>query len=93
MFILLCGMSLFLGGSPKTQWERLCKSTGGPVIADVTDLGMLFPFSELLLKRGWVTTVGFYSCCERAGLDHFCTRDGEANTISISAIKTCVLAY
>lgn len=51
-------MPLFPGDSSKIQ-QVMCKSTDIPVIADVIDLGMLFPFSELLLKRGWVTTVGF----------------------------------
>lgn len=69
------------------------KSTGSPVIADVIDLDVLFPFSELLLKRAWVTIVQFYWYRKWARVDHFCTRDGEENTISISSIKTCVAEH
>lgn len=53
-------MSLLLGDAFKTLWEMQSKSTGSPVIADVIDLDVLFPFSELLLKRAWVTIVQFY---------------------------------
>lgn len=53
-------MSLLLRDASKILWEMQSKSTGSPVIADVIDLGVLFPFSELLLKRAWVTIVQFY---------------------------------